>query len=79
MLLGFLGVPVLAAKGILLPLWLGILLNIPLVVDGYSQRRGWRVSNNTLRLVTGVVSGFGLSILAVTGAVLLGKLLMSWK
>ncbi|MBN1389099.1 MAG: DUF2085 domain-containing protein [Candidatus Thermoplasmatota archaeon] len=37
-----------------------ILLQLPLVIDGFTQYNGWRRSNNVLRAVTGVLSGFGI-------------------
>ncbi len=36
-----------------------ILLNLPALIDGYTQLRGWRVSNNYLRLGTGLMAGVG--------------------
>ncbi|WP_205683845.1 DUF2085 domain-containing protein [Brevibacillus migulae] len=75
-LLGFFGVPLLVAVKMLLPLWLGIMLHVPMLVDGVTQQKGWRVSNNPLRLITGLLSGMGLAILAVTGAVRLARMLM---
>jgi uncharacterized membrane protein len=48
------------------PLYVGVLLNIPMVVDGYTQRKGWRKSNNALRISTGLLSGFGMSMLVVS-------------
>jgi len=36
-----------------------ILLNLPALVDGYTQLKGWRVSNNYLRFVTGLLAGVG--------------------
>lgn len=43
--------------------WLALLL-LPMAVDGLTQTAGWRVSNNALRLVTGLLGGFGyLSVL----------------
>lgn len=48
---------------------IGILLNIPMVVDGYSQVRGWRVSNNFLRTFTGLLSGLGMSCIIVAGSI----------
>ena len=32
---------------------------IPLAVDGWTQYLGWRRSNNTLRLITGLLAGLG--------------------
>ncbi|MGD6873465.1 DUF2085 domain-containing protein [Sutcliffiella horikoshii] len=48
---------------------IGVLLNIPMVADGYTQLRGWRVSNNFLRAFTGLISGFGMSCIIVAGAI----------
>lgn len=45
-----------------LPLWLGICLQVPLLMDGLTQLKGWRTSTNTLRMVTGLISGAGLAI-----------------
>ncbi len=39
-----------------------ILLNVPAGVDGLTQYLGYRESNNTLRLVTGLLGGLGLGI-----------------
>jgi hypothetical protein len=36
-----------------------ILLNLPALVDGYTQFKGCRVSNNSLRFITGVLAGIG--------------------
>ena len=60
MLTGFLAIPVLLFYP--LPLWLGILMQVPMLVDGITQLKGWRTSTNTLRTVTGLMSGIGLSI-----------------
>ncbi|TYS68267.1 DUF2085 domain-containing protein [Sutcliffiella horikoshii] len=46
----------------------GVLLNIPMVADGYTQLRGWRVSNNFLRSLTGLISGIGMSCIIVAGS-----------
>ncbi|NGQ95434.1 DUF2085 domain-containing protein [Brevibacillus sp. SYP-B805] len=54
-------------------------MNVPMVLDGYAQRRGWRVSHNGLRFMTGIASGWGLSVVVVSGSVLLGQWLMAWK
>lgn len=56
-----------------LPIYLliGCLLNIPMVTDGYTQLRKWRKSNNTLRVVTGLLSGLGQSMLVVGGSQIL--------
>ncbi|MEA3322494.1 MAG: DUF2085 domain-containing protein [Bacillota bacterium] len=46
----------------------GVLLNFPMVIDGYTQLRGWRVSNNFLRSLTGLISGMGMSCIIVAGS-----------
>jgi uncharacterized membrane protein len=65
-LLGYLFFPFLFVLDIYFPLWLGIILNFPMVVDGWTQKKKVRMSNNPLRLTTGVVSGFGQSIIIVS-------------
>ncbi|KMJ59894.1 hypothetical protein AB685_03310 [Bacillus sp. LL01] len=47
----------------------GVFLNIPMVMDGYSQLRGWRMSNNFLRSFTGLMSGIGMSCIIVAGSI----------
>ncbi|WP_051271893.1 DUF2085 domain-containing protein [Shimazuella kribbensis] len=38
---------------------LGILFQVPMFIDGYTQLRQWRESNNYLRVITGFISGIG--------------------
>lgn len=59
-LIGYTSIPFLFLVHV--PFWIGIFCQIPIMVDGYTQLRKWRTSNNTLRLITGLVSGVGLSI-----------------
>jgi uncharacterized membrane protein len=40
-----------------------VLLLVPAFIDGLTQLLGYRESNNILRLVTGLLGGFGLGIL----------------
>jgi uncharacterized membrane protein len=65
-LLGYLFFPLLFLFEFSFPLWLGIVLNLPMVLDGWTQKRKLRLSNNPLRLTTGIVSGFGQSIIIVS-------------
>ncbi len=65
-LLGYLFFPLLFVLDLYFPLWLGIFLNFPMVLDGWTQKRKVRMSNNPLRLTTGIVSGFGQSIIIVS-------------
>jgi uncharacterized membrane protein len=41
---------------------LAILMMIPAFLDGFTQLGGLRMSNNTLRLLTGLLGGVGLAI-----------------
>ena len=60
-LLGYLFVPImLTFKD--LPLYSAILLSIPMLVDGFTQKWKWRKSNNSLRFITGLLFGIGQSI-----------------
>jgi uncharacterized membrane protein len=65
-LLGYLFFPLLFVLELNFPLWLGIALNLPMVLDGWTQKRKLRLSNNPLRLSTGIVSGLGQSIIIVS-------------
>lgn len=38
------------------------LLVIPLLIDGFTQKWKWRMSNNKLRLLTGISFGIGIQI-----------------
>jgi uncharacterized membrane protein len=67
-LAGFLFFPFLLIAVIHLSLWLGLLLNVPMVIDGWTQKRKYRMSNNILRVTTGIMSGFGQSVLIVSGS-----------
>lgn len=42
-----------------------IILSIPLLIDPITQYLGFRESNNTLRLITGILTGFVCSALVV--------------
>ena len=37
-----------------------VLLELPLVIDGLTQYKGWRSSNNVLRALTGMMAGIGI-------------------
>jgi uncharacterized membrane protein len=65
-LLGYLFFPLLFLFELNFPLWLGVALNLPMVLDGWTQKRKLRLSNNPLRLTTGIISGFGQSIIIVS-------------
>ncbi|MBT2691061.1 DUF2085 domain-containing protein [Bacillus sp. ISL-47] len=48
---------------------MGIFLHIPMLLDGVSQLKKWRVSNNFLRSLTGLLSGVGMSLIIISAAV----------
>jgi len=52
------------------PFWLGVMIcmgmNVPLLMDGLTQRKGLRKSNNFLRSITGYLSGTGLALFIVS-------------
>lgn len=50
-----------------------IVLAIPILVDGFTQLFKLRKSNNILRLITGLIGGFGTGVLIVY---LIGKLML---
>lgn len=52
--------------GLNFPFLVGVVLNIPMVIDGWTQKRKYRMSNNTLRLTTGFGAGFGQSVIIVS-------------
>lgn len=45
---------------------MGILMIIPMALDGITQLLNLRISNNTLRFFTGLIGGIGLGILFKT-------------
>lgn len=64
-LLGYSFVPILLLIPISIPWWVGFIAQIPTMIDGFTQLWGWRESNNFFRVMTGLISGFGLSVLIV--------------
>lgn len=78
-LLGFFLIPALLLISWRAPFWIGMGLNLPMIIDGYTQLKKWRKSNNILRFITGLASGFGLSIFVVSGSIELGEFLIEWE
>ncbi|TDK56220.1 DUF2085 domain-containing protein [Bacillus salipaludis] len=74
-LLGYLFLIPLLLFHIHVAFWLGMVLNIPMVVDGYTQWKRWRTSNNTLRVITGLSTGIGQSMIIIFLSFLLIHLL----
>jgi len=52
-------------------------MQLPTIIDGYTQHRQWRTSTNTLRLATGILSGVGQAGLMVAVGLHLAKLVLS--
>lgn len=77
-LFGYLAIPFLFVEHIHISLLIGIVLNLPMIIDGYTQKWKWRKSNNFLRVSTGLLSGFGMSALIVTLAYFLTQILNSF-
>jgi uncharacterized membrane protein len=70
-LVGYLAIPLLLAFHMMLPLSLGVLLQLPMIVDGFTQQWKWRESTNALRVATGLLSGLGQAVIVVTASFLL--------
>lgn len=66
MLLGYLLSPFTLIASVKVPIWLPIVMAIPLLIDGFTQRWKWRKSNNPVRFITGLVFGVGQSLLIST-------------
>ena len=62
---GFLGLIVLPLFQMPIPLFASALLMAPMVIDGVSELAGFRVSNNLLRFLTGLMFTFGFLSLMV--------------
>ncbi len=70
-LLGFLSIPILMFLSIKIPFYYGVIMVIPTFLDGFTQLKKWRKSNNFLRFVTGLIAGIGFSVIAVDIAYML--------
>ncbi|WP_390847350.1 DUF2085 domain-containing protein [Bacillus litorisediminis] len=62
-LIGYLWIPILFWYKIDIPLYIGMLLHIPMFVDGVTQAKKLRLSTNFLRITTGFLAGFGQAII----------------
>jgi uncharacterized membrane protein len=65
LLVGFFGFISLALLNLQIPLFAGIVMMVPMVIDGTSQLTGFGESNNMLRLLTGFLFTFGFLSLVV--------------
>ncbi|PQZ54708.1 hypothetical protein CQZ94_17480 [Bacillus sp. MYb209] len=64
MLIGFCMFPIyfLITPSFTLPLMLFFFAQIPLLIDGFTQKWKWRNSTNLLRVTTGLLSGNGMGL-----------------
>lgn len=62
MLLGYLFTPIALVFHMVVPLWVPIILAVPLVIDGFTQKWKWRKSSNPTRFITGILFGIGQSL-----------------
>lgn len=74
-LLGYFAIPALFMLHTYGSLLLGVLLHIPMVVDGYTQLKKWRESTNSLRIATGLLSGIGQLMIVVSISMAIADLL----
>lgn len=61
--LGFATGLLLRFAGLHMPLVFAVTFILPLMVDGLTQRSGFRESNNVLRLLTGILFGIAINML----------------
>ena len=62
---GYLAYPFFLLQVISISYSVAILLLLPCALDGITQLLNWRLSNNLLRLITGVLCGIGQAALLV--------------
>jgi len=72
---GYLAYPFLLLNLIEVGVIVGLALQLPALIDGGTQYRQWRASNNLLRVLTGVLSGVGQAGLVVLTARYLAQLI----
>jgi len=67
-LLGYLAFPLFLTNIVSFGFWTALVLNLPVYLDGTTQALGWRESDNTLRFITGLLSGIGqIGIISIIG------------
>ncbi|MFP3392753.1 DUF2085 domain-containing protein [Brevibacillus sp. SIMBA_040] len=73
-LLGYVFLPALFL--VPLPFYVGLLMQVPMLVDGITQFGKWRESTNQIRIITGLLSGVGQGVLIVSAVNFLVESLM---
>ena len=58
-------------------LYVSVLLQLPYIIDGFTQYLAIRESNNTLRFITGLLGGVGVVLLARFMRILVEHVLMN--
>lgn len=77
MLAGYLAYPLMLLNLVDAGLLSGLAMQIPALLDGYTQYMGWRESNNTQRVLTGALSGVGQASIVVFVGHSLAQLVLS--
>lgn len=68
--LGYLSFPLFLFGIIGFDIWVAIILLLPTYLDGFIQAYFGKESNNTLRFITGLISGIGaMSLMNITGKI----------
>lgn len=75
--LGYLAIPLLLFLYPTIPLYVGFVLQIPMLIDGFTQLYKWRESTNRLRFITGILSGIGQSAIIVSISMFIVKLILT--
>ncbi|BAU27758.1 putative membrane protein [Aneurinibacillus soli] len=75
--LGYLAIPFLLFFYPNTPLYVGFVLQIPILIDGFTQLYKWRESTNWLRFITGILSGIGQSAVIVSISMFIIKLVLT--
>ncbi|MVP01256.1 DUF2085 domain-containing protein [Paenibacillus sp. N10] len=74
-LLGYLALPLFLLYGMECEYGIGLVLCLPLLIDGFTQKWGWRTSSNRLRLFTGLMFGVGQCIVIAASVGILMRVL----
>jgi len=75
-IMGYLAYPLMLLGVFAVGVAICLAMQLPALLDGYTQYRGWRESNNLLRVITGVLAGVGQAGLLVLGGRFLAQLVI---
>ncbi len=65
-LLGYIFTPIAVFAALSIPIWVSILMAVPMLIDGFTQRWNWRKSSNSIRFLTGFTFGIGQALFIST-------------